>query len=417
MSADSSPPLYLLLLPPPPYPPEAANLKAAYDAPLTALLKQLALERRSEPTGSILEIAVPARPLGGNGTKSRVALYSQIQQLFAGIYKLICIIAAREDINVEDVKGVDVKLLMLAYPGDESEDIASPTPTGSLVNSIVSLRVLSGCQRPWAAVIGVESEEGEKLLRDFLISQDGRMKVRRVPGGVVQVSKDPADIPEYSGASEARRHTSVAVGGTFDHLHIGHKLLLTMLAFLLTEGGDAEHSKKSLAVCVTGDELLKNKKFAEVLESWEDRQKNAMAFMRAIIDFRPLSDAPVKTATKSDPGPNGYVVEYELGEGVVVKCMVLSDPFGPTITDKEISALVISAETRSGGQAINEKRREKNWPELDVFEVDVLDAREEEGTSAEDPFQAKLSSTAIRKTIYERQQNQKSLLNENQQPQ
>ncbi|KAI7395656.1 hypothetical protein KC336_g15851, partial [Hortaea werneckii] len=74
------------------------------------------------------------------------------------------------------------------------------------------------------------------------------------------------------------------------------------------------------------------------------------------------------------------------------------DPFGPTITEEQISALIISAETRSGGKAVNDKRKEKGWKDLEVFEVDVLDA-EVEGQGVKEGFEGKLSSTAIREKI------------------
>lgn len=52
------------------------------------------------------------------------------------------------------------------------------------------------------------------------------------------------------------------MGGTFDHMHLGHKLLLTQ-ACLLTQ--------KRLVCGVTGDALLQKKKYSEFLEKYEDR--------------------------------------------------------------------------------------------------------------------------------------------------
>ena len=83
--------------------------------------------------------------------------------------------------------------------------------------------------------------------------------------------------------------------------------------------------------------------------------------------------------------------------------MEILDPYGPTITDPDITALVISAETRAGGEAVNNKRRDRNWPALEVFTVDVLDTEESE--LPQDPdmrsqdFQSKLSSTEIRSRL------------------
>jgi phosphopantetheine adenylyltransferase len=85
---------------------------------------------------------------------------------------------------------------------------------------------------------------------------------------------------------------------------------------------------------------------------------------------------------------------------ITVQCVVIQDAFGPTITVEQIDALVVSGETRSGGKAVNDKRAEKGWKALEVFEVDVLNAREVEESaetaSKTEDFASKISSTAIR---------------------
>jgi phosphopantetheine adenylyltransferase len=82
---------------------------------------------------------------------------------------------------------------------------------------------------------------------------------------------------------------------------------------------------------------------------------------------------------------------------VLVECVAIQDAFGPTITRQNMDALVVSGETRSGGQAVNERRFELGWKALKIYEVDVLDAKEltDEQTENGD-FVAKISSTAIR---------------------
>lgn len=49
---------------------------------------------------------------------------------------------------------------------------------------------------------------------------------------------------ERSGPIEPRTFQRVAVGGTFDHIHAGHKILLTMTALL---------AEDSMVVGVTGN--------------------------------------------------------------------------------------------------------------------------------------------------------------------
>jgi phosphopantetheine adenylyltransferase len=117
------------------------------------------------------------------------------------------------------------------------------------------------------------------------------------------------------------------------------------------------------------------------------------------MHFGQADDSRITTYRKSEPGPNGHAVHVSYPSNLVIKYVQIMDPFGPTITDESISALVISKETRSGGAAVNEKRKEKGWAPLEVFEVDVLDAGEEE---VEDETFQKLSSTEIRRLLSER---------------
>lgn len=74
--------------------------------------------------------------------------------------------------------------------------------------------------------------------------------------------------------------------------------------------------------------------------------------------------------------------------------MEINDPFGPTITNEQISALVVSTESAKGGDAVNVKRAEMGWKELEVFTVDVVEGEGEGG---------KMSSTDIRRKLEERE--------------
>ena len=99
------------------------------------------------------------------------------------------------------------------------------------------------------------------------------------------------------------------------------------------------------------------------------------------------------------------MAKTQLESSVVINYTLITDPFGPTITDPDISAIVVSAETRGGGKAVNDKRKEKGWKELEVFEVGVLDATpsqdEEADEKVKDGFADKISSTEIRRRIVE----------------
>lgn len=107
-----------------------------------------------------------------------------------------------------------------------------------------------------------------------------------------------------------RKHRKVAVGGTFDHLHSGHKILLTM-ALSVTS---------SYFVCgVTGGGLQKSKKYHEALQSLRQRMENVSRFIRPLVP----------------PGIKAQIIE-------------LNDPYGPTIEDESIDAIVATEETVKG---------------------------------------------------------------------
>ncbi|KAI9843955.1 MAG: hypothetical protein M1837_005996 [Sclerophora amabilis] len=210
------------------------------------------------------------------------------------------------------------------------------------------------------------------------------------------ISQGGQDTELHGTLETGSRHFNVAVGGTFDHLHVGHKLLLTMTAFLLEPSHASNSHQRRLIVGITGDELLKNKKYIEYLGSWNDRQEAAADFISTITDFRYSSQTKPTTESRSvELLPGQRAIQTQVFADLRVEYVELTDPFGPTVTDESISALIISAETRSGGEAVNTKRQEAGWKALEVFEVDVLDAG---GASAKDEcFQDKISSTEIRR--------------------
>jgi phosphopantetheine adenylyltransferase len=403
MPPSHKPPRALLLLPPVSASASYAALKAAYHTPLFTVLKELARSAQSTQRRTILDIALPCPHLDGQLHAPRGPLFTPTQSLVADLYKLICVIAAENSIDTEASDGVDARVLLVAYPRDgklvhPSEDTP---PEQDLHGPAIDLHTLAKSSRPWDTVYSVECEEGETLLKNFLSQAKAeRLVEKRVKGGIVTVHDHSTVAAPSTNADKPTNHLSVAVGGTFDHLHIGHKLLLTMFAFVLGRKSEPDKQELStLTIGITGDALLVNKKFADQLESWADRQRAVHDFLSSVIDFGP-SDDQVRIEELNEPGPNGHAVHATYPSKVVIKYVEISDPFGPTITEESITALVISLETRSGGSAVNSKRVEKGWPSLEVFEVAVLDASEE--GSVDETFQSKLSSTEIRRKRSER---------------
>jgi pantetheine-phosphate adenylyltransferase len=123
--------------------------------------------------------------------------------------------------------------------------------------------------------------------------------------------------------------TLVAVGGTFDPLHDGHKALLMKAVNL---GRDGE-----LLIGLTSDEMAKNK--IHEVDDYRSRYNEVMKFIH--------------------------------DQGVIPRIVKLDDPYGPTIIE-DFDQLVVSPETHPIGLKINRIRSEKNMKPLKIVLVDYV---------------------------------------------
>ncbi|NXJ69657.1 COASY synthase, partial [Rostratula benghalensis] len=72
----------------------------------------------------------------------------------------------------------------------------------------------------------------------------------------------------------------------------------------------------------------------------------------------------------------------------------LADPYGPSVTDPDLRCLVVSEETRRGGEAVNKKRLENGLPELALYEI-LLMKDPNHGQNEEE----KISSSSLRQRL------------------
>jgi phosphopantetheine adenylyltransferase len=413
----AAPPSALLLLPAPTSF-TRSSLRTACGPTLSSLLPFVAKSVKGTNDIVRLDVAVVLPEFIDIKDTPRAILFAKTQTLLTELYTLLCLIAVEHGVELDFPGGVDARIFMLEAIRETPETSVNYAFSGPLIDMAT---LVASRARIYDPIFSIESEEGEHILQAFLklhsvLPNPSPPNVRRMIGGT--------SITTLSQKSDARQattdplhppppHHSVIVGGTFDHLHIGHKLLLTATALVLSPTPSPK-SNRRITIGITGDELLVNKKFASQVESWDVRQQKTADFLESILAF-PMASASSSSSrrseTISEPGPNGHVVRVTFlsvasGSTTTINYTRISDPYGPTITDEEISALVISRETRAGGKAVNDRRREKGWAELEIFEVDVLDAspRLEDGDVdglRKETFESKISSTEIRQRLAE----------------
>lgn len=146
-------------------------------------------------------------------------------------------------------------------------------------------------------------------------------------------------------ASSSFKYRFIAMGGTFDHIHRGHKELLKR----------AFDTGESVFIGLTSDTFAA-REGKKVDESFEERKRNLESYLEPTFPGR----------------------HYEISK--------LEDRFGPAIFSDKIDAIAVSAETFPAVEAANSKRRSLGLPDLKTEVIPMTMATD--GT--------KISSTRIR---------------------
>ncbi|MCW4009425.1 MAG: pantetheine-phosphate adenylyltransferase [Candidatus Bathyarchaeota archaeon] len=129
-----------------------------------------------------------------------------------------------------------------------------------------------------------------------------------------------------------KKFGKVAVGGTFDELHRGHKILL-MKAFEIGE---------RVVIGLSSDEFVSKLGKPHVTASFEERKQSLMVW----LSERGLAD-------KAEIVP-------------------LFDSFGSSVEDTSIEALVVSQETKPIADKINERRGKTGMHLLEIAEINMV---------------------------------------------
>lgn len=127
-------------------------------------------------------------------------------------------------------------------------------------------------------------------------------------------------------------YNSVAVGGTFDGMHYGHRKLLTLaISSVVPNMG-------KLLIGITTDEMLQQKAFAELIPPLDERTRGVREFVDALA---PGMKNRVKIVPIKDTyGPPGVALDSDIYAGI----------------ENDFDALVLSHETLPTGKRLNEHR-------------------------------------------------------------
>jgi len=384
----------LLLLPAPPQSSSPELLHAAYHASISSVVSQL-------PPSSTLTVAITGKFLPPS--------WSHLQSLLARLYSLVA--------SVSDNATIDVRLILVDHKPNRDYGQASgfrPDLTTAIpdLSSLVAAAAASFKRKSamWSKIFHPSSEAGYGLRQDFLSLAENSYKLTflhqqlvAVSGGI-QLANTPTNTTSLQGSSEEDgRYGTICLGGTFDHLHPGHKLLLHAAVLLLSLPKSSDSPPAVFIIGISGDALLTKKQYASVLEPWPVRAQSVISFLSTILPSSSSSSVSEHTSLDGPIGDNEEIRVPFCDGRLLARCVNIPDPFGPTITEEAIDAIVVSGETRSGGAAINDKREQRGWKPLRVFEIDVLNVYDEEGRDPND-YSAKISSTEIRKRLAENTQ-------------
>lgn len=131
-----------------------------------------------------------------------------------------------------------------------------------------------------------------------------------------------------------KKFKKVAVGGTFDELHRGHKALLDK-AFEV-----GEH----VVIGLSSDEFVSKMGKPHKTAPYTERLEELQNFLK------------------------------ESGLADRVEIVPLKDPYGLSISGKDLDALVVSKETETMAKKINEKRKQAGLSPLKIITISMVPA-------------------------------------------
>ncbi|CAK8674916.1 bifunctional coenzyme A synthase-like [Clavelina lepadiformis] len=213
-----------------------------------------------------------------------------------------------------------------------------------------------------------DKENSSQILQRFVMSRYQQYNYQTIP--VVTIS-DALNMQDDTATktTPVTSKGSVVIGGTFDHVHIGHKVLLSEATLM---------ANRRLLIGLTDGKMLERKTLHELIKPWSLRKKQLENFLCDVADY----------SVKTDSG------NINLNGKKLLEIARITDPIGPSSTDPDLQCIAVSKETEKGGEIVNKARLENGLNLLHVHLIGEGHLLGENQTSAIN--EVKTSSSTLR---------------------
>lgn len=165
----------------------------------------------------------------------------------------------------------------------------------------------------------------------------------------------------YNGTMTKKSYATVVVGGTFDHLHLGHEALLLKAFSIGTH----------VIIGLTTDAYVQKYKHGADID-----EENISGAACPCVSFPSIQSFITRKTHLEE-----WFQTHGCSDRVTI--VPIDDIFGVTVSDEEhIDAIIVSSETHANADVINQTRASMRLPPLAVIEIPLVPAVDAKPISA-----------------------------------
>lgn len=169
------------------------------------------------------------------------------------------------------------------------------------------------------------------FLYQIIANETDKSDILLIPKNVQKTEPEENCIEVELTPFDSERVDDIALGGSFDHLHSGHRLLLTAAALI---------TKRSIIVAI--NKAVSRKSYVQFMEPFHQRASNVVSII------------------------------YRINDSITIHISELLDVVGPAGQPGPLDALVISAETAKGGDVVLQTRKERGLPPIKIVVIPLI---------------------------------------------